>query len=80
MARTLSRRRLVALAAAGTAGVVLGKRFFGGAGEHVSKLAQTIDMGASGAGGAAGGPELVDAGKLSQSFRQLGRYIYLTPE
>jgi hypothetical protein len=80
MARPVSRRRLVALAAAGAAGVVLGKHFFGGAGEHISKLAPTLDLGAAGGGGAGGGPELVDAGKLSQSFRALGRYIYLTPE
>ncbi len=82
MARILSRRSLLTLAATGVAGVVLGRKFFGGPSEHLlSENATTVDMGQLAAGGGGGGgPQIVNAGNLAQSLRALGNYIYLTPE
>ena len=82
MARILSRRSLLTLAATGVAGVVLGRKFFGGPSEHLlSENATTVDMGQLAAGGGGGGgPQIVNAGNLAQSLRSLGNYIYLTPE
>ena len=82
MARMLSRRSLITLAATGAAGVILGRKFFGGPDEHLlEKGATTVDMlAAGGGGGGAATPQIVNASTLSQSLRALGNYIYLTPE
>lgn len=65
--KLISRRELLTAAAFGAAGFGLG-RMFGHAGP----------MGAVSSGTPM--PETVDAGLLKQSFKQLGRYVYLTPE
>jgi thiocyanate desulfurase len=81
MARMLSRRSLITLAATGAAGVILGRKFFGGPDEHLlEKGATTVDMLAAGGGGGAAAPQVVNASTLSQSLHALGNYIYLTPE
>jgi len=65
--KVISRRQLLAFGAAGAAGFATGRIF--GAGEPHRIVS-----------GGSPDTEIINAGALKQSFEQLGRYIYLTPE
>ncbi|HEY9871343.1 MAG TPA: hypothetical protein V6D08_19450 [Candidatus Obscuribacterales bacterium] len=65
--KLISRRELLTAAAFGAAGFGFG-RMLGHAGP-VGAVSSGTPM-----------PDTVDAGLLKQSFKQLGRYVYLTPE
>ncbi len=65
--KLISRRQLLAFGAAGAAGFGMG-RFFGPGDPRKIVSGGTADT------------EIINAGQLKQSFEQLGRYIYLTPE
>jgi len=63
----------------------LGRHFFEGPEEHVARGVASIDTGSGehggiGAGSVPASSEIINAGKLKQSFEQLGKYVYLTPE
>jgi thiocyanate desulfurase len=73
MSKPLDRRSFIMGAALGLGGAVLGRQLFSGGKLQAKLMADTseaIDVGV----------ELINAGKISQSFRELGKYIYLTPE
>src|SRR4051794_40404627 len=69
---------MLLLSATSPAGLLSGRRLLAGE-ETAQQSIETVDM-AHMAASAKGGPALVNAGKLGQSFAELGNYIYLTPQ